>query len=76
MGAFALHFGGQLTPAENAGVDRKRSSAGGNNTAAGYLMCQSTYRKVRKQTLAKRLMLTDFLGLCGWMVLPLRGEYG
>lgn len=29
---------GQLTPAEEEGVDGKRSTAGGNNTAAGCLM--------------------------------------
>lgn len=35
--AWSMSEWGQLTPAEEEGVDGKRSTSGGNNTAAGRL---------------------------------------
>lgn len=57
MGARTVCLWGHLTPAERAGVDG-RSTARGNNTAAGYLMPINIQQKWG--TLSRRLMLANF----------------
>lgn len=63
MGARTVCFWGQLSPAETAGVDGRRSRATGNNTAAGYLMAINIQQSEKKKTDAYRFPKTVWVDI-------------